>query len=145
MTSPFFVSHHVVPSNLCCTDNVDEMMLQFQGREDELVETLKTMEERMATAKSDTNMTSHPHREKESSPKSGSEGGNSIGASIEDFVSSPCEIFERESAVGSIETPQGSVGSNHVKRSSETSTSTGSGIGDIVLDSGSEEGNGAKH
>jgi len=126
----------VVPDEI---DNVDEMMLQFQGREDELVETLKTMEERMSPAKTDTNMTSNPRGERRTSPKSDSEGGNSFGASTEDLFSSPCEIFEGESAVGSIETPQGSVYSSHEKRSSEESTSTSSEIGDIVLDSGSEE------
>ena len=35
----------VVPDE---TDNVDEMMRQFRGREEELVETLRTMQERSA-------------------------------------------------------------------------------------------------
>ena len=32
-------------------DNVDEMMLQFKGREEELVETLRTMQERQVAQK----------------------------------------------------------------------------------------------
>jgi len=38
----------VVPEEI---DNVDEMMLQFQGREEELVETLRTMQERSIAAR----------------------------------------------------------------------------------------------
>ena len=34
----------VVPEEI---DNVDEMMLQFKGREEELVETLRTMQQRL--------------------------------------------------------------------------------------------------
>ena len=38
----------VVPEKI---DNVDEMMLQFKGREEELVETLRTMQERPVAQK----------------------------------------------------------------------------------------------
>ena len=38
----------VVPEEI---DNVDEMMLQFKGREEELVETLRTMQERLVAQK----------------------------------------------------------------------------------------------
>jgi len=38
----------VVPEKI---DNVDEMMLQFTGREEELVETLRTMQERPVAQK----------------------------------------------------------------------------------------------
>ena len=38
----------VVPEEI---DNVDEMMLQFKGREEELVETLRTMQERAVAQK----------------------------------------------------------------------------------------------
>ena len=38
----------VVPEEI---DNIDEMMLQFKGREEELVETLRTMEERAVAQK----------------------------------------------------------------------------------------------
>lgn len=40
--------HRVVPEEI---DNVDEMMMQFQGREEELVETLRTMQERTIAAR----------------------------------------------------------------------------------------------
>jgi hypothetical protein len=38
----------VVPEEI---DNVDEMMLQFEGREEELVETLRTMQEKASGPK----------------------------------------------------------------------------------------------
>jgi hypothetical protein len=39
---------HVVPEE---QDNIDEMMMQFRGREEELVETLRSMQERTVAQK----------------------------------------------------------------------------------------------
>lgn len=43
------LSLSLLTSFLFCIDNIDEMMLQFKGREDKLVQTLKTMQERNNT------------------------------------------------------------------------------------------------
>ncbi len=63
----------VVPDEI---DNVDEMMLQFKGREEELVETLRTMQERSIAARQREAMRRNAKREarriaKQNKPPSG--------------------------------------------------------------------------
>ena len=111
------------------------MMLQFRGREEELVETLQTMEERMTSTGNDS-IDSETSRELASPPASSSGSGEGSRSGSIDPFSSPYEVFE-----GSV---QGSVISRHQKtNSAEISLEDGSysEIGDIVVDSDSENGN----
>ena len=71
----------VVPEEI---QNVDEMMLQFRGREDELVETLRTMQERAVAQKARSSSQKAAKQQVKSSLSSAkpkSETGNKISAS----------------------------------------------------------------
>ena len=57
----------VVPDEI---DNVDEMIMQFKGREDELIETLRTMQERSIAQRARTAMHRSAKREARKSSKS---------------------------------------------------------------------------
>ena len=54
------LARRVVPDEI---DNVDEMMTQFKGREDELIETLRTMQERSIAQRARTAMHKSAKRE----------------------------------------------------------------------------------
>jgi len=67
--------HRVVPEEI---DNVDEMMLQFQGREEELVETLRTMQERSIAARQREASRRNAKREAKKLAKEAKKANNSL-------------------------------------------------------------------
>lgn len=67
----------VVPEEI---ENVDEMMLQFQGREEELVETLRTMQERSIAARQREASRRNAKREAKKLAKEAKKANNSVSS-----------------------------------------------------------------
>lgn len=87
----------VVPEEI---DNVDEMMNQFKGREEELVETLRTMQERAVAQKARAAGHRAAKTEARRSVQRGGSGGISSGAVVQKVAS--LEIKEAASGSGGL-------------------------------------------
>ena len=79
----------VVPDEI---DNVDEMMLQFRGREEELVETLRTMQERSIAKRERETMRRNAKREARKYAKTNKQGNSSIPKSTISPVKAPAPV-----------------------------------------------------
>jgi len=97
----------VVPEEI---DNVDEMMLQFKGREEELVETLRTMQERQVAQKARVQGQKQAKRDARQTAREGgivlpgppitkTEESNAESFSLSDQLASPASASSRNEGI----------------------------------------------
>jgi len=135
----------VIPDEI---DNIDEMMLQFEGREQELVETLRTMQERSVaqraraavhqSARLQAMAQSPPQSSHASRPRSGSSSSDSDPSVYEECSSSLSDLGESED-MSSKNTAQSSlelaVERGDWRAVGEAAAMMGDGSSRIVVDS----------